>query len=150
MKPVEKIKSVIEGTSFTFKGKNYQYKECRSVNSKIMILTDSVTLQADYDNPDGFLDQISVIKTEDQISQFPAEIKPVHTTATEINRAIKAEIISSNQRSTRMADKMEEMFNKLCDGTPSDELVKQATAMRDMSNSIVNLETLKFKMLNNL
>lgn len=150
MNPVEKIKEALEGTSFKYKGKSYLFKECKSVNSKLMVLTDTATLQADYDNPEAFLNEIEVIKVDVSGEQLPVPDNRVDASIVEVNRAIKAEIINSNQRSTRMADKMEEMFNKLCDGTPDDNLIKQATAMRDMSNSIVNLETLKFKMLNNL
>ena len=59
---------------------------------------------------------------------------------------LKAEIIHTNAQSRRITDKLEAVFNQLSD-KPGEEHFKQAKAMVDASNAIVNMQLANYKFL---
>lgn len=143
----EKIKMFAEGSEFLFEGKAYTVDKSEIKHEKAVILTDKRTFVLYENELVDFIEKISFTKDAHSISVVPEKLHP--TTLENVHLVIKQEIAISNQRANRMAGKMEEMFNRLADA-PNEETIKQAQAMRDMSNSIVNVEMMKFKILSGL
>ena len=131
------------GASFKFEGKVHSVVECKEKDQKALIFTDRRTFVFYEHELDDFLLEIVFIEPRKELPSLPAE-KPLP--AVPELPSIRAEIITSNERASRISQKLEDMFDKLSDG-PTEEVLKQAKAMQDLSNSIVNVETLKFKFL---
>lgn len=136
----EKIKQFY-GAVFKFEGKEYAVSDCKEKDQKALIFTNRRTFAFYEHDLDDFL--LEIVFLEIKKENLPVE-KPYQ--AVPELPSIRAEIVSSNERASRISQKLEDMFDKLSDN-PTEEVLKQAKAMQDLSNSIVNVETLKFKFL---
>ncbi|KQS45933.1 hypothetical protein ASG38_15095 [Flavobacterium sp. Leaf359] len=136
----EKI-SQFYGARFKFKEKEFAVTDCKEKDQKALIYTDKRTFAFYEHELDDFL--LEIVFLEAKKETLPAE-KAYQ--AEPVLPSIRAEIVSSNERASRISQKLEDMFDKLS-VNPTEEVIKQAKAMQDLSNSIVNVETLKFKFL---
>lgn len=140
----EKINLFVAGSEFVFEGKSFTIEKNEIKLEKAVISTDKRTFVFYENELDEFIEKITFIEKVPAIQGVSQELPVVKVD--NVNLAIKAEIITSNQRANRISEKLEAMFDKLTDN-PSDETLKQAKAMQDLSNSIVNVEMMKFKLL---
>lgn len=79
MSKVNNLKELLDGNFFKYKGKQYAFQSCKLVSYRMMILTDSETLQIDEVALDSFIEEISPTVTEfgTQIKSFASEKLPM-------------------------------------------------------------------------
>lgn len=161
---LDKVKH-LEGKEIIFSKINYKILELKDVSGRFIIKTDKRTFSFYPSEIDDWLSAIQVVDVvkekeivfakiyEQTIVKYTPDLPqlPVASLDTkESVKAIPAEIISTNSVTGKVADKLFEMF-EILSGKPSESNYKQAKAMVEISNAIVNtqLAQLKFTTLKN-
>jgi len=134
---IERLKDFEVKKAFEFEKKTYCVKSLSYKDLKFLIYTDKRTFVFFESELDEF---INTIKWIDNSVIYPSK---GHAT----EKSHNAEVIAVNSRSLRIANKLEEMFNDIASGEMSDEKLKKATAMVNISNAIVANEVLNLRFM---
>lgn len=129
--------SQLVNKSFVYQNKTHKVLDVKDIFGKIAIITDRQTfskLEIDFD---AFMEEIDVR----ELSGFEEKAVVVRK-----EHVYQAEIITANNLSARITNKLEAVFNELSD-KPSEEIFKKAAAMASASNAIVNIQMANYKFL---
>ena len=118
---IERLKNFEAGKAFEFEKKIYSVKSVNYKDLKFIIYTDKRTFVFFESEYNEFIEQIKWIDTSVSVAA---------------DKSHNAELITVNSRSLRIADKLEEMFNDIAGGDLSDDKLKKATTMVNLSNAI--------------
>jgi hypothetical protein len=139
--------NLFEESEFFWKSNLYIVKSAKIVNQKAVIVTDKKSFVYFDNEYQEFFKEVSasIVRTKNAISEniknFPIVQKPEE----QVHQAI---VVNLNNRATRMADKLEEIFNLLSESGSNDIDIKKADAMVKLSNAVVASELVRFKYLN--
>jgi hypothetical protein len=157
---LDKVKH-LEGKEIIFSKIRYKILELKNVSGWLVIKTDKRTFNFYPAEIDDWLSAIEVVDIEKEketvsdklyqetITKYTPDLPqlPVASLAAKEHvKAIPAEIISTNSVTGKVADKLFEMF-EILSGEPSESNYKQAKAMVEMSNAIVNTQLAQLKFI---
>ena len=146
---MQKNLNKFNGKSFSYCGKVYEVKNTKIVNYKAVILTDGQSFVKSESQLDAFLDDIEfvkIIKKDFSAPKSTVDVSRLESIAPVKNEALQVEIISAESNSQKVSNRLMEMFD-LISNAPTEETYKQAAAMVNLSNSIVNIQTAQIKFL---
>lgn len=142
------------GKDFILSKVRYVVKTAKIVTGSFVIVTDKKSWNLYPSEFDGWIESIEIVDHIDkkeievqnlydktigkvEANALPMEVVPV---------VLPAEIISSNEMTAKVSDKLFEMFEALSDN-PTESCFKKAKAMVDISNAIVNAQMAQFRFL---
>lgn len=134
---IERLKDFEAKKAFEFEKKTYCVKSASYKDLKFLIYTDKRTFVFFESEYDEFIDNIKWIDASVSVTAAKGHTAKSHN----------AEVINVNSRSLRIANKLEEMFNDIATGDMSDEKLKKAAAMVNISNAIVANEVLNLRFI---
>ena len=126
---------------FLYAFKKHIVKNVKIVNGNAVIKTDRQTF----------------VKTQTELEQFYEEVKFIDETIVGLNKeyvpvvsentSLNAEIIQANSLTGRLTNSLEEIFNELAYGDPTDKTFRKAEAMVRATNAIVSVQLANYKYL---
>ena len=144
---IERLKTVEAGKAFEFEKKIYTVKSVSYKDLKFIIYTDKRTFVFFESELDVFIQDLIWVEVQKPDVKFekggiytPNKFFPLEKKHT-------AEVITVNSRSLRIANRLEEVFNEISSGDLSDDKLKKATAMVNISNAIVANEVLNLRFM---
>jgi hypothetical protein len=148
---MQNLLNKIEGKSFKLNGKIFTVRETKIVNQKGVILTDGSSFVKTKSEMEAFLDEIEIIEVlpvKSFISGgFTGGDKYIPSSEVVVKSSLlQAEIILAESNASKVSNKLMEVFNLLAD-SPTEETYKKASAMVNVSNSIVNVQMAQIKFL---
>lgn len=138
-----KVNQFIGISCFVYEKKLHKVESVTVVNNRLVIKTNRQTfvkLESEIDDFYEAIDIRELSKLEEKVPWLPSN--DVIAEATPLQK----EIIATNERSNRISDKLEAVFNELSEN-PSDDLYKKAAAMVNTSNAIMNMQVANYKFL---
>jgi hypothetical protein len=135
---IEKLNEFIPGTSFLFEKRRYDVTKTKFQELKFMIFTKQRTFVYYETEFDEF-----VTKTEFLFNVGPGIAAPAVS-----NNIYEAEIIRVSDRSLRISEKLEDLFNDIYKSDNDDVKIKKAASLVQISNAIVANEVARFRFLN--
>ena len=158
---LDKIKH-LEKKEFVYLKVRYKVTALKDVTGRLVIKTDKRTFSYYPSEIDDFLFRIEIIDLEKEkamleeneynktIAKYSSEssvvVKEVANVVESVTEVHNAEIITSNQMTAKVSDKLFAMFETLS-GKPTENTYKQAKAMVGVSNAIVNAQMAQLKFL---
>ena len=136
----EKINQFV-GAAFQWEGRTYNVQKALVKEMKAIIFTDHRTFAYYESEFDDFILKVVFLTPSDKPVLSAAGALPERHSTLNI-----PEVISVSNRADRLSDGLEAIFNQLTQN-PSDEVLKKAKAMVDVSNAIVNVEMVRYKCL---
>lgn len=137
---IEKLSEFTSGRSFLFEKKRYDVSNTKYQDLKFMIFTSQRTFVFYDTELEDFISKLEFLSDE-------AVEKIKQTTAVTTN-SYKAEIIRVNDRSLRISEKLEDLFNDIYGSENDDAKLKKAASLVQISNAIVANEVARFRFLN--
>jgi hypothetical protein len=137
----------LNGKSFKYCGKIYTVKETKIVNGKAAILTNGQTFIKSEVQLKAFIEDIEFVKKE-TIADDSSETKAISAMQL-LKQDIKvfnAEVLAAETVAQKLSNKLMEVFDSLSD-KPDEATYKKASAMVQVSNSIVNIQVAQIKFL---
>jgi hypothetical protein len=147
----------LEGKEIIFSKIRYRILELKDVSGRLVIKTDKRTFNFYPSEIDDWLSAIEVVDIEKEkeivaakayqetMTKYTSDLPQLQVSKEDV-KAIPAEIISTNSVTGKVADKLFEMF-EILSGEPSESNYKQAKAMVEMSNAIVNTQLAQLKFI---
>lgn len=144
------------GERFIFSTLEYKVLEVKIVNQKATIKTDRRTFVFLESELDDFMEVIKFVDVENFSKKSIEPKKELHVQtiwSQEQNiqqvakySPLQAEIVVAESNAQKVSNKLMEVFNLLAD-SPTEETYKKASAMVNLSNSIVNVQMAQIKFL---
>jgi hypothetical protein len=135
---IEKLNAFGPGKSFLFEKKRYDVTKTKFQDLKFMIFTEQRTFVYYETELDDFVTKI----------EFLSDVEKVSTSPAVSSNSFKAEIIRVSDRSLRIAEKLEDVFNDIYKSDNDDAKIKKAASLVQISNAIVANEVARFRFLN--
>jgi DNA-directed RNA polymerase subunit E'/Rpb7 len=148
---MQNLLNKIDGKFFKYNGKIYTVRETKIVNQKGVILTDGSSFVKTKAEMEVFLDEIEILEVLPVKSFIPGCVTGVdyYKPSDELvlkSSPLQAEIVVAESNAQKVSNKLMEVFNSLAD-SPTEETYKKASAMVNVSNSIVAVQMAQIKFL---
>lgn len=148
---MQNLLNKIEGKSFKLNGKIFTVREVKIVNHKGVILTDGSSFVKTKSEMEAFMEEIEILEVLPVKSFVPGGVtggdyyKPFDELVLK-SSPLQAEILVAESNAQKVSNKLMEVFDLLAD-SPTEETYKKASAMVNVSNSIVNVQMAQIKFL---
>lgn len=126
---------------FLYAFKKHIVKNVKIVNGNAVIKTDRKTFVKTQTELEEFYNDVKFV--DEDVVDLNKEYVPVVSENTSLN----AEIIQANSLTGRLTNSLEEIFNELAYGDPTDKTYRKAEAMVRATNAIVSVQLANYKYL---
>lgn len=141
----------LSGKCFKYCGINYDVVEVKVVNYKAVIKTNRQIFVKTETEMNAFMDDIEILGKVGAVDVVLStqtakeEWKPAKVVS-EAVAVFNTEIVAAESAAQKLSNMLMEMFESLA-GSPSEDDYKKASAMVNVSNSIVNVQMAQIKFL---
>jgi hypothetical protein len=144
------MKIIIEdfqNAAFMYEGKKYVVIAAKINGTKAIVKTDKRTFVFLESEFNAFYDAIVFVPVIDVKKELnPMQAQP-YVEITSKSTSLHAEVVQANQLSVRLTNSLEEIFNELAYGDPTDKTYRKAEAMVRATNAIVSVQLANYKYL---
>jgi hypothetical protein len=144
---MQNLLNKLNGKAFKYCGRTYVVKETKIVSQKAVILTDGQSFVKTNSELEAFMEDIEIVKIE-KFKDGGFVPKPYIPSDEVVFKSspLQAEILVAESNASKVSNKLMEVFNSLAD-SPTEETYKKASAMVNVSNSIVAVQMAQIKFL---